>query len=177
MGVRLRPQRPLGLRSAAKTSFSDLQIQGNPFSVDQHHPGVDELLASAIVFLVAAQRRERKEKFHGLGFAGRRRTAVQVNRGAEADPIELRFFLEIGKRGTDQVRHVVIKCHSGKFVSRSHSRFWQSRVQGKLKVNTLAESHKALRRVGDKVRLGIQLFDKLGERFLIGGLQCRQRLR
>src|SRR6266849_6535012 len=80
--------------SADRAAFGDLRVQRYAFSVDQHRPSVDKLLPGTVVFLVAAQRREGKEELHGLGFAGRRQFARQVYGGTEADPVELRLFLE-----------------------------------------------------------------------------------
>jgi len=88
---------PTGIApSAARAAFSDFQVQRYSFSVDQYRPRVDELLASAVVFLVAAQLREREKEFHGFGFDGGGRSACQVHGRTETDPVKLCLFLEIG---------------------------------------------------------------------------------
>ena len=55
--------------SVARASPSDLKVERNPFAVDQHRPGIEELLTGAIVFVIAAQRRKGKEELHRLGLA------------------------------------------------------------------------------------------------------------
>ena len=56
--------------STASGAFGDLQIQGNPLSVDKHYASVDELLAGTVVFLIAAQCCEGEKEFYGFSFAG-----------------------------------------------------------------------------------------------------------
>src|SRR5260370_23813567 len=58
--------------SVARSALGDLQIKGHTFAIDEYGSRVQELLAGAIVFRVTAQRRKRKEEFHGFGYGGRR---------------------------------------------------------------------------------------------------------
>src|SRR5947208_3053889 len=116
------------LPSTASCAFGDLQIQGNPLSVDEHHASVDELLAGTVVFLIAAQCREGEKEFNGFSFAGCSRSACQMYGSAETDPIKVRLPFEVGERGPNQMRYMIIKCRRGQLVSRSGRGLRQSRV-------------------------------------------------
>jgi hypothetical protein len=95
--------------SVARATFSDLQVQRYALSVDQHGSCVEELLPGAVVFLIAAQCCERKEKFHGLGRgalnivslfrwdAEKRRVLVKVSGPFERNP-KWRYGLDMDLR-------------------------------------------------------------------------------
>lgn len=72
----------------ARRTFCVLQIYPYPFDVDKHGSCVEQLLARAVVFLVAAQSHKEEKEFHGFGPAGRGWLASQVYGCAETDSIE-----------------------------------------------------------------------------------------
>src|SRR5689334_12302565 len=44
--------------------FRSLQVQCNPFSVDENNAAADQFLASAVIFLIASERGEGNHELH-----------------------------------------------------------------------------------------------------------------
>src|SRR5271165_5814289 len=159
--------------SVAGACLGDLEIEGYALTIDQYGSGVQELLASAIVLLVAAQRCERKVEFHGFGCGGGG-FAGKMDRRTEADPVKLLLILEISQQRTNKMGHVVIESHGCQLVPRARGSRGQGGIEGEFKIDFLTESHEFGRGVGHEVDLRVQLFHQLIEYWLVGSLQGRQ---
>src|SRR5260370_8495340 len=93
------------------------QIEPPPLSVDQDNAAVDQVLAGAIVLLIAQQCLERHDKLHRFAVGLSR----LVDRGAEIDTFELRVVMEILGHWTQKVGNVVVKGQSSNALPRGNN--------------------------------------------------------
>src|SRR5260370_41709909 len=93
------------------------QVQPHPLSVDQDNAAADQVLAGAIVLLIAQQCLERHDKLHRFAVGLSR----LVDRGAQIDTFELRFVMEILGHWTQKVGNVVVKGQSSNAVPRGNN--------------------------------------------------------
>ena len=76
-------------------SLCDLQVQVHALTVDQHGACIQELLARAVIFLIATHRREREVELDRLRDRGSSFFLRNMNRRAKTDPVELRILLGV----------------------------------------------------------------------------------
>lgn len=164
-------------RSAAPAALCDLQIQADALAVDQHCPGINQLLSGTVVTFIAAECREREKEFYGLRVRIGSWLGSEMKRAAESETVEPGVVFEVSERRANQMRYVVVEGQSGEAVTRGCRRLGESGVDRQLQVGPAAERDEAGRGIRNKVRMGLEFLHHDVENRLDCGLHRSKRLR
>src|SRR5579864_3942581 len=158
-------------------AFGNLQIEADSLAVDQNRARVNQLLAGAVVALVAAEGGKWKEKFHGLGTLPGGKFASEMEVGAETDAVELRVVFDVAENGAEQVSYIIVESEGRQAITRGSRRLGESGVDREFQIRAATKCDEVWRSIGDEVRLRIEVLHHAIENRLESGLQCGECLR
>src|ERR1017187_4085918 len=170
-------RRGTGQESPRGPALRVLQIETGALAVDEHEPGVDQLLPGRVVLLVGTKRGNTEDILDRQWAARFRRGGRRPYGGAEVDSVEIRVFLEVGHYRPDQAGDVFIERYGRRAVARSGRVRRDRSGQRELQVDSFVERDENRGSVANKPGGTVEVAYDAVERTLVLALQRLQSAR